>query len=240
MGVLRLALRHWVVGEAVVQVAGQVELTALGDADRVGYRFRVIAEQLGHLFRRLQVVLGVLAALAVGGVQGRAVLDGHQHVLEAVALPYVAVDVAGGDGAQAQVLRQVGQGAVAAGIAVDEVVLELNEEVGGAEPLEVAAGGLLGLAVAALRDERRHLAPVAAGEGDEPLGVLGEGFRLDAGPAALVAQMGVGEETTEVGVAALGLAEEGQVVAVGQRDLGAGDGAQAPGAGALGELHRPV
>jgi hypothetical protein len=30
------------------------------------------------------------------------------------------------------------------------------------------------------------------------------------------------------------------VVATGQRDLGAGDGAQAPGAGALGELHRPV
>ena len=27
---------------------------------------------------------------------------------------------------------------------------------------------------------------------------------------------------------------------VGQRDLGAGDGAQAPGAGALGKLHRPV
>ncbi len=96
------------------------------------------------------------------------------------------------------------------------------------------------LPVAALGDKRRHLAAPAAGEGDEPLGVLGEGFRLDAGPAALVVQMGVGEEAAEVGVAPLALAEEGQVVAVSQRDLGAGDGAQPPGAGRLRELHRPV
>ncbi len=112
------------------------------------------------------MVLGVLAALAVAGVQGRSVLDGDEDVLEAVALPRVVVDVAGGDDADLEVLRQVGEGAVAASVAVDEVVLELDEEVAGAEPAQVAAGGLLRLAVAALGDERGHLAAAAAGEGD--------------------------------------------------------------------------
>ena len=75
--------------------------------------------------------------------------------------------------------------------------------------------------------------------------MVSEHLRLDAGLAALVVEVGVGEETAEVGVAPLRLAEKGQVVglpvwAVRERDLGTGDGPQPPGAGALGELHRPV
>jgi hypothetical protein len=41
------------------------------------------------------------------------------------------------------VLRRVAKDAVAAGVAVDQVVPELNEEAAGAGALEVAAGGLL-------------------------------------------------------------------------------------------------
>jgi hypothetical protein len=166
--------------------------------------------------------------------------DGDEDVLEAVALPHVVVDVARGDGADPQVLGQVGQGTVAAGVAVHQVVLKLDEVVVGAEPLQVAASGLLRLPIAALGGQRRHLAPAAAGEGDEAVRVLREHLWLDARPAALVVQVGVGEEAAEVGVAPLRLTEEGQVVAVGERDLGAGDGLEAPGAGALSELHRPV
>ncbi|MDP2858669.1 MAG: hypothetical protein Q8P50_11925 [Bacillota bacterium] len=40
------------------------------------------------------------SAQATGDVQGRPVLDRHQHVLEALSLPQVAVDVARGDDAQ--------------------------------------------------------------------------------------------------------------------------------------------
>src|SRR3990172_3416424 len=125
VGVRRLALRpfdsaqdrHGAVGEAVVQVAREVELASLGDSQRVGEGLRVLCEQLRHLLGRLQVVLGVLSAQAVGGVQGRAVPDGDKHILEPVPLPRVVVDVAGGDDADAQVRGQLGQGAVAAGVA---------------------------------------------------------------------------------------------------------------------------
>ena len=53
-------------------------------------------------------------------------------------------------------------------------------------------------------------------------------------------QVSVSEEAAEVGIAAAGLAEEREVVAVRQSDLGAGDGLQSPGAGTLGELHGAV
>ena len=53
-------------------------------------------------------------------------------------------------------------------------------------------------------------------------------------------QAGGGEEAAEVSVAPLVLAEEGEVMARLQGDLGAGDRAQASGAGAPSELHRPA
>ena len=65
----------------------------------------------------------------MAGIERRAVLDRDEHVLEPVAVARVVVDVARRDDAQLQVLRQLGQSPVAADIAVDEVVLELEEEV---------------------------------------------------------------------------------------------------------------
>ncbi len=82
-----------------------------------------------------------------------------------------------------------------------------------AEHLDITAGGGLRLLDAALGDQRRHLAPPAAGEGDEPLGMGSQHVRLDGGPALLVGEVGVREEAAEVGVAPLRLAEEGQVMA---------------------------
>ena len=113
VGIDRLALGHRVVGEAVAQVAGEVEGAALGDANAVGQRLRPLGEERRHLVGRLQVVLGVLAPHGVRGVEGAAVPDGDEHVLESVALAQVVVDVVGGDAAHAEPLCQLHQRPVA-------------------------------------------------------------------------------------------------------------------------------
>ncbi len=70
--------------------------------------------------------------------------------------------------------------------------------------------------------------------------MAGQQIELDARLAPRVVQVCVREQAAEVGVAGAVLAEERQVVAAFERDLGAGDRAHAPGPGALGELHRAV
>ncbi len=70
----RIALRHGEDGEAIVGEA-QVHRTALGDGDGVGDGAGVAGEELGHLRRRLEIVLAVGPAQASRGVEDRAVLD---------------------------------------------------------------------------------------------------------------------------------------------------------------------
>ena len=101
---------------------------------------------------------------------------------------------------------------VALAVAVDQVVLQLDEEVLPAERLDVASRRLLRLAIAPGGDQRRHLALLAAGEGDEPLAVPGQRLEVERRLAALARGVGVREEEAEVGVAPLRLAEEGDRV----------------------------
>ncbi len=186
---------------------------ALGDADAVGERLRPLGEERRHLLGRLQVVLGVLAAQLVRGVERRAVADGDQHVLEAMALPHVVVDVVGGDAAHAEPLRQLHQRPVALAVAVDEVVLQLDPEVLPAERRRRSDGPPpppLDSCPAATSDGTSpFLQPERA---MSPSAVAGQRLEVQRRLAALVRQVGVGEEEAEVGVAALRLAEEGEVV----------------------------
>ena len=69
--------------------------------------------------------------------------DRDQHVLEPVAPGDVVVDVAGGDVAHPDVLRELDQARDPAGIAVDEVVLQLDEDLVGPEPVDVPPQDLL-------------------------------------------------------------------------------------------------
>ena len=88
----------------------------------------------------------------------------------------------------------------------------------------------------------------AAGEADEPLGVLGDdlGARRGREQVALApfdprAGVRVGQDPAEVLVAAAGLAEERDVArSSSERDLGAGDRAQPEVLGGVGELERAV
>ena len=183
----------------------------------------------------MELVVGT--PLTVGLLQGPVVAYGDQGVLEPVALPDVVVDVVGGDDARAQPAGQPEQEVVARPVAVDQVSLELEEDVVGAEPVQVVAGPGLGVLGLALDQEGGDRAPGAAGQEDEALGVTGEEFGVEPGVEAVAADAGVGDEVAQVGVALPRLGQEGEVGAVLEGDLGPGYGLDAQAGGGAGELH---
>ena len=109
------------------------------------------------------------------------------------------------------------------------VVLELDEHVRGAEGLHETPEERLAVGGAPL-ERGEQGAPAAAGEEDETFGALGveEGGERQGRGLARRLHVRLREEATEVGVALLGLGEEGDVVllvreAVAQRELRARD-----------------
>ena len=137
-------LGHRIIGELVVQVFGEVEGTPVRYLDGVLDGLRAFAKQVGHFLGRLQVKLVAGAAFRVGLLQALVMLDGHQDVLEAVALRGVVVDVVGGYHAHAQAAGQLNEPPVALGVALDQVLLQLHKDVFLAEPLQVLLQGFLG------------------------------------------------------------------------------------------------
>ncbi len=173
--VRRLIRRRGVAGKEVGQIAGEIECgAAFGEHQGVADGLRVGGEAGGHFLWRAEGELRVWQALAVAAIQRRAVADGDQHVLQAVALPAVVVDVAGGDGAQTGICRETGKRGDAARIAEDEVVLQLDGDVVCAEPLDVTIEQRTGLHPALVVDQPGECAAAATGEQDQPLGVVGE------------------------------------------------------------------
>ena len=112
-----------VIGEAVVEVCGQVEAALPGELHCVAQGFGAVPKKEGHLRRRFQIELGVGPALAVGLLQALAVFYSHQGILKLVAFPDVIVDVVGGYYTYAQLAGKRDELPVAAGIAVDQVLL---------------------------------------------------------------------------------------------------------------------
>src|SRR5688500_5167336 len=98
----------------------------------------------------------------MGGVAGETVSDGDADVVELVTSALVIVDVVGGDVAEAEVPGEGDEGADALGVAVNEVVLELDVEVVVAKEAGIGKGGLASLREAALGGERGDLASLAA------------------------------------------------------------------------------
>jgi hypothetical protein len=188
----------------------------------------------------------------MAGVKRRPVLDRYQHILEAMAPAGVVMDVACRHDAQLEVICQLGEHPVPADIAVNEVVLQLDEKVSGAESLCVPPRGRLCSPVPARRHQGCYLAVAAAREGNQPLCMPSEDLWLDARLPALMIEVRVRQQAAEVGVAAGRLAEESKVMLIphprplsragerGESNLCAGDGPESPGVGALRELHRAV
>ncbi len=178
--------------------------------------------------------------MALAGVQRGVHPDRHQGVLQVGAGDRVGVRVAGGDQLDPQPLGQLGEQPVAAGVAAPVGALQLDREPLAAEHRPQRPGGVLGLAQPALADQPGDV-PVAgaAGQAVQPLGV---GRELLERRRRCPAVVGVRQrdQPAEVAVAPLVLGEQRHVRAVGQRQLAAGDRAQAGVAGCAGELHRPA
>src|SRR5215213_3734888 len=178
-------------------------------------------------------------------IQGCAVADGNQHVLKATSCLTMIVDVAGGDCPQTGVCREARERCHTAGIAEDEIVLELNRDIVRAEPLDVAIEEVAGVTPAAIIDQARERATPTSGEQDQSLSMFREQGGIETGLSLLVffphlarwreggqvalrgdiwTGIGSGDEPTEVGVSRDGLREEREVGAIGQGQLGADDG----------------
>ncbi len=155
-------------------------------------------------------------------LQRRPVPDRHHRVLQARPVGVVIVDVAGGDGGDAELPGQRCQSAVARPVPVDQVVLELHEDVLATEPVQPAAQCRIGRLGAALADRGGDLTLPAAGEADQAGAVLGQPVQRQAGlSAARVPGPGVfhlqpaaeAHQPAEVGVPLPGGGEQRQMVA---------------------------
>src|SRR4051794_11758974 len=119
-------------------------------------------------------------------IQGGVVANGDQHVLKTVPLLTVIVDVAGGDRWQTGVCREAAERSNAAGIAEDEIVLQLDGNIVRAKPLDIVIEEVAGGAPAAIVDQARERAAPAAGEQDQSLRVFREQRGIEAGLPLLI------------------------------------------------------
>lgn len=198
------ALRALEVGELVAQILGQVERgAALGDQEGVRERLGSALEAMAHLPRLGEVEEPVGPPGPVCAVERRAVPDRDETVLEPVPLGAVVVDVARGDDPEPQAAPEAGERLVAGGIPFDGVVLQLHEDVPGAERRDEPLGERLGVG---------HRGVERSGDGalraprqqDQPLGELQEGIERKPRVGALRSHVGLGEEAAQVGVAPRG------------------------------------
>ena len=145
---------------AVAELLCQVEAQPLGELDGSRDRSAVLRETLHHLGRREQDALVIAAPLGLAAVEGAAVTDGDENVLQRCPARMVRMNVAGDDRPDAERLGKIAQACVAARVATLVRTLELDEEALAAE----CAGQPRG----SIRVAHRDSVPRAAGEADEP------------------------------------------------------------------------
>jgi hypothetical protein len=146
------------------------EGAAPGDLDRVLDRLRQVGEELGHLRRRLEIVLGRDARAILFAEIGRAG-DAHQRIVGAMPLALGEADVVGGDERQAVGVGEFDHRRFDVRLDALAVAVEFDIEPVGERPckLEQRRFRRFGLA---LLHERGERAFAAAGERDEAFGVL--------------------------------------------------------------------
>ena len=230
------------VGKSVPQILGEIERRAtLGDHPGVGYRVRPVAEQSGDLGGRAQVKLAVGPPHGVGAVEGGAMPDGNQHVLQAMPPPFVVVHITGRDHGEAGEVSEVGQGVGERVIAAHGIPLELDEKPLLAERRAAAFGESPRGSETLVRQNVGQQPFAAPGKHDQPLvPPLQRGEIEPRVSSVFSAQVRLGDEAAEVGVPGGIFREQGDVRAIEQRQLGAGDRLEAELLGGLGESHRAV
>src|SRR5439155_6974050 len=113
---------------AVPELLGQVESEPLGELDGTRDRIAVVGEALHHLGGGAQDGLVVSSPLGLAAVEGTAVADGNEDVLQRCSARMVRVDVAGGDRRDAERLSELAQDRVPACVAALVRPLKLDEE----------------------------------------------------------------------------------------------------------------
>ena len=226
------------IGVAVAELLRQVEPKPVGELDRACDRVAIVGEALEHVGGRGEHGFVVAAPLALAAVERRMAANGDEHVLERRAVRIVRVHVAGRDRLNLQRLCEVAERDIPLRVAALVRALQLDEE---ALPAERVRKPRCRVRVAYAEAVAR-----AAGEADEPLVQLLEQARVEARweqLAAVVrarARVRVREEPAEVRVALRGLDEQRHVGAPFERDLGAGDRANAEVLRGVRELERAV
>jgi hypothetical protein len=98
----------------------------------------------------------------------------------------VIVDIDGGDRPQTGIFGEASERGNAAGIAEDEIVLQLDRDIVRAEPLDILTEEMTGVTPAASVDQTRERAPPTAGEQDQSSSVFREQRGIEAGLPLLV------------------------------------------------------
>ncbi len=178
----------------------QREVAALGDFDAVGERLRQVGEQLGHLVRRFEVLLGGERPRAARVAEHHALGNTHACLVRPEIVRGEELDRMGGHRRQTERGADVEQ-------AVDQVFgVRLAE----ALQFQVIAsrkqrgpglgGGTRGVGLV-VEQGLRDVAGIAARQGDEPVAALGEPGRIDLGAAAIqVFLVGAGKQFAQAAI----------------------------------------
>jgi hypothetical protein len=229
----QLAIDPWLLFPrvAVAELAAEIELEPLGDAQGLDDRVGMVGEALRHLPRRGQGGAAIAAAQRLGLLQRHPQSHSDEDVLQKGAPLTVRVDVAGGDGGHTQALGQPGEPPVASAIAAPKGPLQLKPEAVRPEGTQEPPGGLRSpRRIAPLPGGGKHSRAGASREANQPLSMLFElldAHRRLAGAALRgLTRVGVrsGEEPTEVAVAARVFDQQGEVRVLGRAMIGWGNG----------------
>ena len=152
----------------------------------------------------------------------------------------MVVDIVSGDHSHVQLAAQLEQALVPQGVSVNQVLLKLDEDVGGPEPPQIVSQTGFSLLLPAFSRQAGDLALPAAGQQNEALGVFRKPSRVQLGIAPVSSDAGVSDELAQVAVPHRSFHQQGKVGAVDKGNLGPDDGLNAHGFRRAGKLHGPA
>ena len=118
--------------------------------------------------------------------------------------------------------------------------LQLDPEAARGEDLPQPGSRLARPGLVFNQQRRGNRALATTGETEQATGMPLYGLEREPGLLFVSGQLSKTDDATQVGVAALGLGQQSQVVPIGQGDLSADDGLDTPRPGRPPEAHRPV
>ena len=236
----------------------QRDVALVCDLERGLQAFRVLAQGLCHLLRRLHVELVVGELHAVFVCQVLAHADAQHEVLGVGVFALEVVEVVGAHRLQAHLVGEAGEDVVEArlrdAVVRDDLwalVLQLDVEVLAPEDVDEGLGPLLGDVVLAAVDGLGDDAGDTGAGGQDAVVEPAQALERDAGLVVEAVHRGVRDDAHEVAVALVGLGQQDHVVELRfavlaqlavwrEVDLAAQDGLDAHRGGRLVELRAAV